>query len=352
MAKHTTELSGDFLAGRKDLTRWLRHPGVRRAGRRLLARPALRRIYARIPWQRVVPFPVVVAVELTNHCNLRCPMCYRFHARTRPLGHMDFALFERIIAELAAAPACAVVLTGFGEPLLHPEFERCLAHASGKGLRELVIITNATLLSAEKTAAILDADLGALHVSVDGNSSDTYNRSRVGAEFEATMANIQHFLEERERRRLGRPAVVLRSVLERDNEHELDALKRRWEAMLRPTDEIQIQPVIHLPERRADARSKPAVERRARPTGPYPACPVLRRRLGIGWDGEYAFCCAADLRSDLHTGFYFPDLSIEKAWRHETIDAVRRLHALGRKDLVAACQGCELGSGFEVEAPS
>ena len=46
------------------------------------------------------PFPAIVHVELTNECNLDCPMCARTTSMTRPVQHMPDTMFRRVVDEL------------------------------------------------------------------------------------------------------------------------------------------------------------------------------------------------------------------------------------------------------------
>ena len=62
---------------------------------------------------------LTVDVELTNICGQNCLFCPR-EAITRPQGFMAYALFEKLIRQLAAAGS-RVIFCGMGNPLLHPD---------------------------------------------------------------------------------------------------------------------------------------------------------------------------------------------------------------------------------------
>ena len=66
--------------------------------------------------------PVSVSIELTNHCNLRCPECLSgLGLMSRDKGFMEINLFEKIIGELS--PYIYNLNLYFqGEPMLHPHF--------------------------------------------------------------------------------------------------------------------------------------------------------------------------------------------------------------------------------------
>ncbi len=97
-----------------------------------------------------------VYVEATSHCNLDCEMCVR-HGWKEPLGHMPVDWFERLVEGLPTTGAEALTLAfgGFGEPLLHPDWQTLFALARARDLR-IEIITNGVRLNADAAAAMVD----------------------------------------------------------------------------------------------------------------------------------------------------------------------------------------------------
>jgi len=95
-----------------------------------------------------------VALELTNHCNLNCSICWSQNPVLYPprdAGFMKLTLFKSIIDQLAADPDIQRVkpwlsLSYGGESLLHPQFKELLEYASSKGIFRLQLITNGILL--------------------------------------------------------------------------------------------------------------------------------------------------------------------------------------------------------------
>ena len=90
------------------------------------------------------PFPERINVEVTNHCNQRCPLCPR-QAFTRPTGFMAPALFERIARE-CAAHTTRLWLHFLGEPLLHRDLVRMIRYAKEVGVHAVGLSTNAVSL--------------------------------------------------------------------------------------------------------------------------------------------------------------------------------------------------------------
>ncbi|MFY0576069.1 radical SAM protein [Cystobacter fuscus] len=81
-------------------------------------------------------------VELTDHCNLRCPICY---AESGP-ERQTHRSFEKVVSMLDAVVANEgepdVVQLSGGEPTLHPDFFRILEEARARPIRHLMVNTN------------------------------------------------------------------------------------------------------------------------------------------------------------------------------------------------------------------
>lgn len=345
MAQRATEIRTDYLRKRRDALQFLRSPRVRLWGKKALQLKPMRMIAGRVPWHRAIPFPPHVRIELTNRCNLQCTMCVRFHADVRDLGTMDFDLYEQIIDQLVDAPACDILLTGFGEPLLHPQFERFLEHASNRGLKTLRIITAGSLLTPEKVDAILDSGISNIHFSIDGNSPETYNKIRIGADFDQTLANVTHLLSERERRGLDRPQVVLRTIVMPETAHEIDDLQKRWNALLRDSDEIWTQELLAPSVENRTSQDDDAQRAHAhfRHTNAYfSPCSILWKMVSVRWNGDYEFCCAVGGTSDLGLNLNFSEFSLREAWQHPGLARIRSKHASGnRPEASESCRNCK-----------
>jgi uncharacterized radical SAM superfamily Fe-S cluster-containing enzyme len=93
-------------------------------------------------------------VEITNACNLACPVCY---SDARGDRKMPLAEFQRYVDALVAAKGGldSVQLTG-GEAMLHPEFWEFVRFLHGKdGIKKIYIPTNGLLLASRETSAKL-----------------------------------------------------------------------------------------------------------------------------------------------------------------------------------------------------
>lgn len=88
-------------------------------------------------------------VEITDHCNLRCPICYADSGPHRT-GYRDLATIERMLdAVVANEGEPDVVQISGGEPTLHPEFFAVLDAARRRPIRHLMVNTNGIRIANE-----------------------------------------------------------------------------------------------------------------------------------------------------------------------------------------------------------
>ncbi|HUJ16273.1 MAG TPA: GTP 3',8-cyclase MoaA [Thermoanaerobaculia bacterium] len=112
-------------------------------------------------------------ISVTDRCNFRCPYCmpreifgrdFEFLPREDLLSFEEIARLGQLFAQLGVEK---IRLTG-GEPLLRRDLEslvEMLAHT--KGIRDLTLTTNGSLLTAEKARALKDAGLDRISISLD-----------------------------------------------------------------------------------------------------------------------------------------------------------------------------------------
>ena len=174
----------------------------------------------RLRRERLRSLPLRLWIETSSACNLRCIMCPNRNMPTERKGLMDFDLFRNLIDECSAF-AGDLYLHHRGEPLLNPALYDMIRYARERGLRTR-FHSNGTLLTPERIAKLLDAGPDMVSFSVDGFSKESYEQIRQGADFEQTVSGIAQLAEERRKRGLRRPYLIIEKI--RFNNPALNAI--------------------------------------------------------------------------------------------------------------------------------
>lgn len=142
------------------------------------------------PYEKRGMLPQEVYVQLSRRCNLRCTMCGHA-AWTENTGFMAMETFQQVLDEAARAGIRSLVLlSGQGEPLLHPHVFECLETAVGQGFR-VSMVTNGTPLTPERIDRLARIGLAHLQFSFAGYDKATYEATYVGAKFERVVENLR-----------------------------------------------------------------------------------------------------------------------------------------------------------------
>jgi MoaA/NifB/PqqE/SkfB family radical SAM enzyme len=181
-------------------------------------------------------------IELTNHCNYRCPMCPQaIKNGMGKKGFMTFETFKNIIDSLPRkTKPNAVKPFWLGEPMLHPEFNKFLSYAAEKfsnpiGKEYIVFDTNGSRMDKSVSEVLLKYGnvMPLFTVSLDAINEKTYEKIRIGGNFKQVMENINYFLKKRYELKKISPKIVLQFILMRQNADEVLEFIEYWKALLK-----------------------------------------------------------------------------------------------------------------------
>ncbi|HAH07205.1 MAG TPA: hypothetical protein DCM05_11905 [Elusimicrobia bacterium] len=279
--------------------------------------------------------PVVLRIEITNRCNLQCLMCDR-KALTRPSADMGMDLFARIIDAAAAAGIETIGLNRFGEPTLHPRLVGMVQYAKAKGIKHVSFVTNGTMMTDDLSRALIQSQcLDGIAFSVDGNTPGTYNRIRVGADFQNVVGNIENFIRIRNTGGFSKPSIQINTILMKDTEDELDETISRWRDSV---DRVWVIPLMQyggLTDIRAGMFRKGGDGRHRN------ACPQLAYMLVAFVDGSAGVCCIGDPNEELKIGD-FNTQSLCEIWNGSAVEQVRQRHLCRDFSSLPPCARCDL----------
>lgn len=274
-------------------------------------------------------FPTIVHVELTNVCNLSCAMC-PMSAMRRPKGYMHVELFKKIVDELARSPVEAVVLSLFGESLLHKQFPEFLRIASSAGLYTF-LSTNGLCLSETLGKAILESGLNLLIISYDTQDPDLYARIRRGGTLSALEANVEQFLSLRGTR--TDPVIVFQAIEFPGQEQGARSVRDRW----RDRNVIVATRPAHpwLGDRK-EINSMAMTANGAR--GDRGVCDQPWRHAVVFWDGRVGPCCNV-YDAQVVVGDCSHQ-SLFEIWNGPVLSGFRKKHVSGPRKAIVPCGTC------------
>ena len=275
----------------------------------------------------VEPFPSRINIELTNHCNQRCPLCPR-QQFTRPLGFMDRGLYERVVLECAQHPT-RLWLHFLGEPLLHRDLVRMIRFAKQAAVREVGLSTNAVSLRRNLAEELLTSGLDRLECSLDADDRDGYLAMRGRDHFERVRDNVRAFLDRKRALGRDRPVTSIQFMRTPGVEASLAELVDAWRPFLGPHDFV----MTIVPASFAGAVDVPVNTEATRPP-----CPWLFSSLMILQDGTVTMC-GADWDAHAPLG-NVAQQSLAEIWHGEALVQRRRAHLDRRFDDVPICGAC------------
>jgi len=332
--------------------------GMSAAKRLNLCRSGGNLLYRRLrPWS----MPLHMQFELTNYCNLRCPVCPTgARAVERHPAAMDVELFERVMNEVGPYLLTAS-LWAWGEPLLHPRLEDILG-AARKHPVALLLSTNGQTLDEERVqAALLRQPPSHLIVAIDGLTDETNSRFRTGARLKPAIEGVRRLAERKRQSGQSLPLLHMRYIVMKHNQHELP----RVEEFARENgfDLLSLRTLSLI-----DAESPDAVHGAFVPDGErwrayaYTGGERLRRSDFICqepfWfptllaDGTLV-ACEQDYNAQQALGKVSESVSFADVWRSEKAAGVRRI-IRDRAGELSFCRNCPYsdrsGTDVSVEA--
>jgi uncharacterized radical SAM superfamily Fe-S cluster-containing enzyme len=166
---------------------------------------------------------VLSNVDLTNRCNLTCPVCF---ANANVAGYLYEPSFEQVTAMLEGlraqrpVPNRVVQFSG-GEPTLYPRFLDVLRKATELGFTHIQAATNGICFAdLEFAQAAKEAGLHTLYLQFDGLNDDIYLRTRGQRLMETKLAAIENC------RHAGLKIVFVPTIVKGVNDHQLGDMVR------------------------------------------------------------------------------------------------------------------------------
>jgi len=286
-------------------------------------------LWNRVQWNyfhqfNIVPkFPLNIDIESASSCNIKCEHCFRQYINVPESGVMPFDLYCKIIDECAKYNLFTLKFSMRGEPTVNPQIVEMVDYAKKKGIKEVWVNTNGSLLTEKMAEGFIKADLDCLSVSFDG-LRDTYEKVRTPLKYEDTLSKIEMFRSVRDKMKSSKPLFKVQTIWSaiKDNPDEYFQIMNNIVDKIAYNIDFDYQNIHFVPD-------------------PNYVCYRLWQRLSVTSKG-YVLKCPSDFGQDEILG-NVQEKSLKEIWDSEQ-QKERQRHLDGKRLDSEVCKNCHHGA--------
>ena len=272
--------------------------------------------------------PRWILIEATSKCNLQCRMCDRKNL-PRGEGDLPFEKYKEIIDQLIKLNKdVAINPQGLGEPLINENIYAMISYAREKGVKDIGINTNGTLLTETNVKKLFQSGVTSISVSIDSIVRDTYKKIRIGADHDEVIRNVLNMIEYRNSLRRKIPWIQVSAVDQGVNCDEMDKFVEFW---IDQVDAVYSQREYH--------NFKLVNQSTIDKTRKRIACTYLWRSMTIYWNGDVSVCPMDD-KGDLKIGNVYEE-PLEAIWYGKRFNEIRKAHLKNALEDYPQCKTCD-----------
>ncbi len=183
---------------------------------------------------------VLGQVDLTNRCNLKCPVCFANANAAGYLYEPDLQGIRKMLQTLRDERPVAGRVAQFsgGEPTIHPHYIEAVQMATDMGFTQIQTATNGLMFTdLEFAQRAKDAGLHTLYLQFDGVTDDIYLRTRGEALLEKKIQCMDNV------RKAGMKICLVPTLVKGVNDHQIGDIIRFAIDNIDVISAISFQPV-------------------------------------------------------------------------------------------------------------
>lgn len=269
---------------------------------------------------------LIISIEPSNVCNSRCAMC-PYQKMTRPKETMTMDLFKKIVDDCVKNGVDKFNLNFYNEPFLDPFIFERIAYLKSRGLK-VKLYSNGSVVDAEKAEKILESGLDEIIFSVDGAKKETYEKIRIGLNFETTVANVLNLIKRRNEAGFKTPRIIVAFVRQEINENEVDDFKKFWSSKADKT-------IIAFDDNRNE--TSPFFKNGEINLAAFP-CKKLWTELVVMSNAKVPLCCI-DCDGKVILGD-FKTQNLREIWNSAGFQKIRDWHLNFESGRLSLCRNC------------
>lgn len=289
--------------------------------------------------------PSKIRIDASTICQLHCPSCYM---RQNPyevkngcgIGYLKFENFKTFID--LNPNIKEIELSNSGEIFLNPDLVKIIKYSYLKHIKLTARNgVNLNYLTEEQAEALVKYKFDSITVSLDGASQETYEKYRIGGNYETVINNIKKIIYYKNKYDSGYPFIIWKYIVFGHNEKDIINAKKQFEELKKETNDITLEfsvsckndfPIIDVDfvknetglqnlniflspiEQLKDYNDKKII---------WFPCMYLWDSPQINWDGQFLGCCCN-----------FTDFFIKDVFNSKLIDILNDPIILYAKNMI------------------
>ena len=292
----------------------------------------------RIELHRAIPLPspLVVYIELSGFCNLKCKFCPHYTSPNDLIkDNMSLDLFKKIIEDIKILNGIKVIrFIGTGEPLLNKNFLEISKLAKEAQIAEkFELTTNGILLSQSKYQNELTKYLDRIIISIEGlNDEDYFKVTGTRVNFSELIDNI-HLLY-KNKRSCNIYIKIHNSAIK--SEEDIKHFHNIFSPM---SDQLYIENLVNLWPETISNLGLDAGARFGGNAKPQKVCSQIFKSLMINANGQVVPCCVDFKRINIIGNIKTENIS--EIWKGKILNEFRVKHLNGKGSEIRPCNSCE-----------
>lgn len=154
-------------------------------------------------WSFLAGYPFKLEIEHTTVCNKRCIHCEHTHWKEKA-EILNFENFKKIVDQFPRLKW--INLTGEGDNFLNPDYMKFIGYLRSRHV-SVNFVDEFDFIESEKAKKLVELGVNCIWISMDGATKETYEKIKVGCNFEKAVQNIKTLQETK--KKLGSPLPTL-----------------------------------------------------------------------------------------------------------------------------------------------
>lgn len=162
---------------------------------------------------QLVPYPRWIELEVTTRCNKHCVLCEHTYWN-EPSQDLTFQQFQQIIEMFPKLTW--INLTGEGDAFLNKDYLQMIRYLKDRSVA-VYLVDSFNLINRNIAYELVRFGVDGIYVSIDAATKKTYEKIKVGCNFESTIQNIKNILEAKKAFGSPIPEICFRYVITKWN---------------------------------------------------------------------------------------------------------------------------------------